>query len=214
MLDAACRAGVPRFLHLSTDEVFGSAPPGVAFGPDAPLRPGNAYAASKVGAEAMIHAWRHTHRYPATLLRCTNNYGPRQHPEKAVPWWATAALSGEKVPVQGDGSAVRDWLFVEDFARGVLAVLQHPAAADGGGCWHFAGQQPRQNRAVAATLLSLCGRDPGDIEPIAERQGQEARYALDDSETRTRLGWAPQVSLADGLQQTLDWYREHPWPWS
>lgn len=211
LLDAACQAGVPRFLFLSTDEVFGAAPPDRAFLPTDPIRPGNVYAASKAGAEAMLHAWRHSHGYPASLLRCTNNYGPRQHPEKAVPWWIGAALAGAPVPVQGDGMAVRDWLFVEDFARGVLAALEHPAP---GRVWHFAGRQPRHNRDIAGQILALCGRAPTDLQHIAERQGQDARYALDDTETRATLGWAPQVPLAVGLQKTLDWYQEHPWPWS
>ena len=205
MLDAACRAGVPRFLHLSTDEVFGQAPEGVSFGVDAPLRPGNPYAASKVGAEALVHAWRHSYDFPASIVRCTNNYGPRQHPEKAIPSWALAALAGGPIPVHGAGLAVRDWLHVEDFARGIVAALEawKPAAS-----WHFAGRQHRRNRDMAEAIAALVGLS-GELAFGPERQGQDSRYDLDDVVTRAELGWAPERSLEDGLASTVEWYRAH-----
>lgn len=203
MLDAACSAGVPRFLHISTDEVFGAAPPGVRFGPEAALRPGNPYAASKAGAEAMVHAWRHCWSYPASMLRCTNNYGPRQHPEKAVPWWIGAALDGGPVPVHGRGESIRDWLFVGDFAAGVTAALARwrPAAT-----WHLSGRQQLRNRDLAARIAARCGG--ADLVFGPERQGQDARYDLDDAATRAELGWAPRVPLEEGLEITIAYYRE------
>jgi len=209
VLDAACRAGIERVVHMSTDEVFGSAPSGVTFGVDAPLRPGNAYAASKAAAEALVHAWRHTHGLPTSIVRCTNNYGPRQHPEKAIPCWTLAALAGGPIPIHGAGTACRDWLFVEDLARGLVAVLDRwqPAAT-----WHFAGRCERPNRAVAAQVGALLGVD--EIHPGPDRQGQDARYALDDAQTRAALDWAPQVSLEDGLAATVAWYREQGNPWA
>ncbi len=202
LLSAACARGVPRFLHLSTDEVFGAAPPGVRFGPDAPTRPGNPYAASKLGAEGMVHAWRHTWGYGAVMLRCTNNYGPRQHPEKAVPCWTLAALAGGPVPVQGAGEAVRDWLYVCDFAQGVIAALRRYRP---GATWHFSGRAPLRNREMAERVIALAGGGP--ITWLPERQGQDMRYALDDEATRAELGWAPRVSLEQGLQETIAWYR-------
>ena len=208
MLDAAVRAGIDRFIHISTDEVFGQAPPGVAFGPEAPMRPGNAYAASKVGAEALVHAWRHTHGYPAAIVRCTNNYGPRQHPEKAIPSWILAGISGGPLPVHGEGKAIRDWLFVADFARGIEAGLnrwQDQAT------WHFAGQQHQENRRMAGRVNTLLGASGLSYGP--DRKGQDSRYALDDMATRTALDWAPQVSLEDGLRATIDWYRAHAHLW-
>lgn len=208
MLDLANRAGVRRFLHISTDEVFGAAPPGVRFKPHDPHRPGNAYAASKSGAEAFVHAWRHTWRYPAAILRCTNNYGPRQHPEKAVPWWILAGLGGGPVPVQGEGRAVRDWLYVRDLAEGVRLALRRwrPAAT-----WHFSGATPLENRQMAERVAALTGGAP--LSRLPERQGQDACYALDDSETRAELGWAPRVSLDEGLEETVAWYRQHGALW-
>ena len=208
MLDAACRAGIDRFIHISTDEVFGQAPHGVAFGPDAPMRPGNAYSASKVGAEALVHAWRHTHGYPAAIVRCTNNYGPRQHPEKAIPCWILAALRGGPLPVHGEGTAIRDWLFVEDFARGIEAGLsrwQDQAT------WHFAGQQHMENRRTAGRIDSIL--DAGGLSFGPDRQGQDSRYALNDMATRAALDWAPRVSFEDGLLATIDWYRHNAELW-
>jgi len=208
MLDQACRAGIDRFIHISTDEVFGQAPHGVAFGPDSPMRPGNAYAASKVGAEGLVHAWRHTHGYPAAIVRCTNNYGPRQHPEKAIPCWILAALSGGPLPVHGEGTAIRDWLFVEDFARGIVAGLhrwQDQAT------WHFGGQQHTENRRMAGRINTILGASGLQFGP--DRQGQDSRYALNDMSTRAALDWAPQVSLEDGLLATIDWYRHHAHLW-
>lgn len=208
MLDAACRAGVDRFIHISTDEVFGQAPHGVAFGPDAPMRPGNAYAASKVGAEGLVHAWRHTHGYPAAIVRCTNNYGPRQHPEKAIPCWILSALHGRTLPVHGEGTAIRDWLFVEDFARGIIAGLnrwQDQAT------WHFAGQQHQENRRTAGAIASMLGAPGLAFGP--DRQGQDSRYALNDMGTRAALDWAPRVAMEDGIQRTIEWYRAHQGLW-
>lgn len=209
MLEQSRRAGVPRFVLVSTDEVFGAAPAGVWFSPDAPHRPGNAYAASKSGAEALVWAWRHTHGYPACIVRCTNNYGPRQHPEKAIPWWTRDALAGGPVPVHGDGSAIRDWLYVEDCARGIASAVEQwqPASA-----WHFAGQQLRRNREIVRAVVDLCGTG-AEIGFGPDRPGQDSRYALDDAQTREALGWAPQVSLEDGLARTVAWYRDHGALW-
>lgn len=204
LLDVAARLAVPRFLHVSTDEVFGSAAPGQSFRVDDPLRPGNPYAASKVGAEAFVHAWRHTWGYGAAILRCTNNYGPRQHPEKAVPCWTLAALRGGPVPIHGEGLAVRDWLHVRDLAAGVVLALHRWRP---GATWHFAGRQHLENRAMAGRILAMIGGGP--LNHVPERQGQDTRYDLDDAETRAELGWEPRVSLEEGLAETVAWYREH-----
>lgn len=204
VLTAACDAGIERFIHISTDEVFGAAPHDVAFGPTSPMAPGNAYAASKVAGEALVHAWRHTHGFGAAIVRCTNNYGPRQHPEKAIPCWTLAGLAGTSLPVHGEGLAIRDWLHVEDFAAGVLKGL---AAFRGDGIWHFAGQSHVQNRDMAGRIAEVLGAPGLSFE--LERQGQDSRYSLDDAATRAELDWAPQVSLDVGLEQTIQWYRTH-----
>ena len=200
MLEAAARARVPHFIHVSTDEVFGSAPSGVAFGPNDVLRPGNVYAASKAGAEAMVHAVAHTRNYAATIVRCTNNYGPRQHPEKAIPTWIRAALTDQPLPVHGDGRAIRDWLYVEDFARGLVLLLDQPP----GGVHHFTGGSPLSNGQVARRVAAELG---GVLLHVDERPGQDARYDLDDARTRRDLGWAPQMPFSEGLTRTIAWYR-------
>lgn len=208
VLDAACRAGTPRVLIMSTDEVLGQQPEGAAPGPDAPLRPGNPYAASKAGAEALVHAWRHSFGLPAAIARCVNCFGPRQHPEKAVPWWAREALSGRPVPVQGEGSAVRDWLPVEDLARGLAMAIAHEP---GPWTWHFAAHRQRTNRTMAEEVAAACqGRtgQPTRWSALPERQGQDTRYALDDAETRARLGWSPLLSHEEGIRRTVAWIAE------
>ena len=201
MLEASARARVPHFIHVSTDEVFGSAPPGVAYGLNDTLRPGNFYAASKAAAEAMVHAVAHTRGYAATIVRCTNNYGPRQHVEKAIPTWIHAALSGQPLPIHGDGRAIRDWLFVDDFARGLVMLMEQPP----GGVHHFTGGSPLTNSQVARRVATELG---GVLLHVDERPGQDARYDLDDARTRRDLGWAPTVPFAEGLNRTIAHYRK------
>jgi dTDP-glucose 4,6-dehydratase len=208
VLSASAEAGIQRLIHISTDEVFGSAPADEAYGTTSPMAPGNAYAASKVAGEALVHAWRHTHGFGAAIVRCTNNYGPRQHPEKAIPCWTLAALQGEQLPVHGQGLAVRDWLHVEDFASGVLRGLER---FRGDAVWHFAGQSHLQNRDMAGRICEALGAPGLSFGP--ERKGQDARYSLDDAATRSELDWAPQVSLDAGLEQTIEWYRTHGALW-
>lgn len=208
VLAAATRHEIERVLVMSTDEVFGEVPGDALCGPDAPLRPGNPYAASKAGAEALVHAWRKSFDLPAGIVRCVNCYGPRQHPEKAVPWWARDALEGRLVPVQGLGTAVRDWLYVEDLAAGVARALERwkPAAT-----WHFAGHCRLPNLEMARRVLAVVAERTGSlaqIDLVAERRGQDIRYGLDDRETRAALGWAPQVALDDGLRRTVEWIAE------
>ncbi len=201
MLEAAATARVPHFIHISTDEVFGSAPQGVSFRPNDPLRPGNLYAASKASAEAMVHAVAHTRGYAATIVRCTNNYGPRQHEEKAIPTWIASALTGRPLPIHGDGRAIRDWLYVDDFARGLVSLLEHPP----GGVHHFTGGSPLSNAQVARRVASRLG---GVLLHVTERLGQDARYDLDDTRTRRDLAWEPRVSFSEGLENTIGWYRQ------
>lgn len=208
LLAACAQAEVDQVLVFSTDEVFGPARDDQRFGPEERLRPGNPYAASKAAAEALVHAWRNSYDLQASIVRCVNCYGPRQHPEKAVPWWARDALQGFSVPVQGVGSAQRDWLYVEDLARGIVLALEH---GEPGATWHFAAHSQLPNLAMARRVLAEVARRTGrlaQVEFIAERQGQDRRYALDDSETRARLGWLPQVPVEEGLERTVSWIAE------
>lgn len=201
VLAAARRVGLPRLLHMSTDEVFGAAPAGVAFAPGDRHRPGNPYAASKAAAEALLWAWRHSFGLPVALVRTTNNYGPRQHAEKAIPCWVRMAVEQGVVVIHGDGSPTRDWLAVEDCAAGLLAALDHfePGAVD-----HLAGRDPRTNLSVAQAVAALCGGVPVRSGPA--RPGQDAAYALDDRASRDRLGWAPRTPFSAGLAATVAWH--------
>jgi len=205
VLRQAVRAQVGRVLLLSTDEVLGELLGEAHPGPLAPLRPGNPYAASKAGAEALVHAWRKSFGLSAAIARCVNCYGPRQHPEKAVPWWAREALDGFPVPVQGLGSAKRDWLYVEDLARGIARALER---WEDGATWHFAAHQPQANLAMARRVIAACAEHSGhraQVSFLPERRGQDRAYALDDTLTRRDLDWAPQVDLDEGLRRTVAW---------
>ncbi|MEC7239910.1 MAG: NAD-dependent epimerase/dehydratase family protein [Myxococcota bacterium] len=199
----AADAGVEHCIHFSTDEVFGSTPLGQRFGTEAPHRPSNAYAASKASAEAFIQAISQRSGYPCTILRMTNNYGPRQHQEKAIPSWIAHALAGQPIPIDGQGTAERDWLHVDDFCRGVLRVIERGTP---GGVYHFAGRNSRSNRSVAEFIASLHGHLP--IQEGPERPGQDARYWIDDSPTRDHLDWTPQIAFEDGLRSLIQWTAE------
>lgn len=199
----ACAEADRLLVHVSTDEVFGSAAPGQLFGEDDPLRPNNPYAATKAAAEHLVRAWRQSFGLRTRLVRCTNNYGPRQHEEKALVGWALRALRGEPLPLHGRGEAVRDWLHVEDFAAGIVAVLAHGGPRD---VFHLAGRTPRTNREMAASIARLAGG--ARIVEVPDRPGQDARYALDDAGTRADLGWAPKVALEEGLQALVAVLRE------
>ncbi len=208
VLAAAAHVEVERLLLVSTDEVLGEVAGDVRLGPDAPLHPGNPYAASKAGAEALVHAWRKSFGLPAGIVRCVNCYGPRQHPEKAVPWWTRDALERRLVPVQGLGTAVRDWLYVEDLADGIARALDRwqPSAT-----WHFAGHRQLPNLQMARRVLSVVAERTGalaQIDFVPERKGQDSRYALDDAETRRLLSWEPRVDLDEGLRRTVAWVAE------
>lgn len=198
VLEACVAAGNRALVHVSTDEVFGTAPPGVAFAEQDPLRPGNPYAATKAAAECLVEAWRHSFGLDTKVVRCTNNYGLRQHPEKAVSGWIDRALRGEPLPLHGRGEAVRDWLHVEDFARGLLAAVRHDGARR---FFHFAGQAPRTNREMAELILAAAGG--GELVEVPDRPGQDARYALDDGPTRAELGWAPRIPLEEGVRELV-----------
>lgn len=201
VLDACATLGRP-LVHVSTDEVFGSAPEGVAFAEDARLNPGNPYAATKAAAECLVQAWRHSHAFRARLVRCTNNYGPRQHEEKAVSGWILRGLRGEALLLHGRGAAVRDWLHVDDFAAGLVAVVGYEGPRD---VFHLAGRAPRTNREIAAILAARLG-DVALVE-VPDRPGQDARYALDDAGTRQDLGWAPRIPLEEGLASLVEGMR-------
>jgi dTDP-glucose 4,6-dehydratase len=199
VLEACVAAGNRSLVHISTDEVFGSAAPGQLFAETDRFRPGNPYAATKVAAESLLTAWDNSFGLRARLVRCTNNYGVRQHAEKAVPGWIDRGLRGEALPLHGRGEAVRDWLHVDDFARGLLSAVQHDGPRR---VFHFAGRNPRTNREMAGLVAGACGGVP--LVEVEDRRGQDARYALDDEATRRDLGWAPEIGLEQGVTALVE----------
>lgn len=210
LLRAAREAGVRRFLHVSTDEVYGDlAPDAPPWREDAPLAPRSPYSASKAAADHLVAAFHATYGLATLITRCTNNYGPRQLPEKLIPLCALAALRGEALPIYGDGRQVRDWIHVDDHCDALERVLD-----DGrpGAVYHVAGDDPRDNLAVARAILAATGRPESLLTFVTDRLGHDRRYALDASKIARELGFTPRRRLAEALPETVAWYRDHaPW---
>ena len=206
LVEAARRAGVPRFIQISSDEVYGPVPEGRQAGPDAPLSPSNPYAASKAAADLMVAAAWRTHGFPGIITRCTNNYGPWQHPEKFIPVLAMAALQGSEMPIYGDGLQVRDWIHVQDHCRVLEAILLR---GEPGRTYTIAGHNSVRNLDMARRILDLAGQPGTAIRHVQDRPGHDRRYDLDDGVTRREFHWEPRISLSDGLTSTLNWYRSH-----
>ena len=216
LLEAARRAWAGRsdvlFHHVSTDEVFGSLGPTGRFDLDTPYDPSSAYSATKAGSDHLARAWHRTYGLPVTVSNCTNNYGPRQFPEKLVPLMIRKALRGEPLPVYGDGANVRDWLHVEDHCAALDLVLRR---GEPGGSYLVGGDAERSNIDLVRTLCRLLqaqrpreGGYESLITFVTDRPGHDRRYAMDDSSTRA-LGWPGGRSLDAGLEQTLRWYLDH-----
>ncbi len=205
LLEAARRAGHGRFLQVSTDEVYGDVPEPERSREGDPLRPRSPYSASKAAAELLCFAYHATYGLPVLVTRGSNTYGPYQYPEKIVPLFVTQALQGLPLPLYGDGRAVRDYLYVDDHARGVALVLARGRAGEAYNLGR--GDRPVEGRAVAEAVLRLTGADPALLQPVQDRPGHDRRYALDSSRSR-RLGWEPEVDFATGMERTVAWYRE------
>ena len=205
-LDPAAR-GRFRFLHVSTDEVFGSLPPNGAFSETSRYDPRSPYAATKAAADHLVSAWGHTYGLPVVTSNCSNNYGPYQFPEKLIPLTILNAMAGRPVSIYGDGGHVRDWLHVEDHARALKLILERgePQQTYGVG-----GGAERTNLDLATTICELVGGKAAVdlIRFVEDRPGHDRRYAIDASKLRRELGWAPLIPLSKGLALTVDWYRE------
>ncbi len=210
LLDAARAAGVRRFLHISTDEVYGALGPVGAFTEAAPLLPNSPYAASKAGADCLARAYQVTYGLPVLITRTCNNYGPYQFPEKFIPLMVVNACRGEPLPIYGDGRYVREWLHVADHCRALAAVL---AAGRPGEVYNIGSGEEAQNLDVARAILRLTGRPETLLRHVADRPGHDRRYALAAGKLRRELGWAPTIRFAEGLAQTVDWYRTHEAWW-
>jgi dTDP-glucose 4,6-dehydratase len=209
LLESARRAGVERFVHVSTDEVYGSIDEG-AWAEDHLLAPNSPYSSSKAGSDLAALAYQRTFGLNVMVTRCSNNYGPRQFPEKLIPLFVTNLFDGRKVPLYGDGLNVRDWLFVDDHCRGILAVLEGGRAGE---IYNIGGGTEMTNYEITHYLLELCGSDASMIEPVEDRLGHDRRYSVDWTKIRDELGYHPEVDFAEGLARTVKWYRENESWW-
>jgi dTDP-glucose 4,6-dehydratase len=210
MLEAARRAGVKRFVHISTDEVYGALGREGKFTEATPLRPRSPYAASKAAGDMLAQAYWETHKLPVMVVRPSNNYGPHQFPEKFIPVMVTNLVEGRKVPVYGRGENVRDWLHVDDCCRAIELVLDR---SQPGEAYNIGGASERRNIEVARLVVKQMGLGEDAIEYVPDRPGHDFRYALDNSKMQREFGWRPEVRFEDGLSRTVDWYREHPDWW-
>ncbi len=205
LLDAARLAGTPRYVQVSTDEVYGTlGPDDPPFTESTPLAPNSPYAASKAGADLLVRAAHHTHGMDTVITRCSNNYGPYQFPEKLIPLFITNALSDTPLPVYGDGRQVRDWIHVLDHCRGVDAALRRGQA---GAIYNFGGRSERYNLDVTHLVLKLTGKPATLIRHVTDRLGHDRRYAVECGLAERELGWRPTVSFEQGLAETVAWYR-------
>ena len=210
LLDAARERGVSRYLQVSTDEVYGSIPEG-SFTEVSPLDPSSPYSATKAGGDLLVSAHAHTYGLEALICRGSNNYGPRQYPEKLIPLCVLNALNGDPLPVYGDGLQVRNWLYVEDFARGIHAVLERGRPGE---AYNVGGPDECENIDVVRRILALTGRDESLIEYVRDRPGHDRRYSLSSDKIRDELGWQAEVHFEEGLARTVDWYRDNEDWWS
>jgi dTDP-glucose 4,6-dehydratase len=210
LLDAALRAGAPRVVQVSTDEVYGSIPEG-SFRETDPLEPNSPYSAAKAGGDLIARSYFVTHKLNVSITRCTNNYGPYQYPEKVIPLFVTNLLDGLTVPLYGDGLNVRDWLHVDDHCRGIQLVVDGGRAGE---VYNIGGGVELTNRELTEKLLDATGRDWDTfVTYVEDRKGHDRRYSLSDDKIRAELGYAPQVEFADGLAQTVQWYRDNESWW-
>ena len=208
---------MPRFHHVSTDEVFGSLhPDDPAFSETTPYAPNSPYAASKASSDHLVRAYFHTYGFPATITNCSNNYGPYQFPEKLIPLMIFNATHGKPLPVYGDGQQIRDWLYVEDHCEAILTVLKHGQVGD---TYNIGGGNQPTNLTVIQTLCEILDElRPNDgfapharlIEHVADRPGHDRRYAMNITKIRQELGWEPKYTLTSGLLNTVKWYLDHP----
>jgi dTDP-glucose 4,6-dehydratase len=207
LLEGAQARGL-RYVQVSTDEVYGSIEEG-SFTETSPLDPSSPYSATKTGGDLLVSSYFHTYGLNASICRGSNNYGPRQYPEKLIPLMILNALAGDHLPVYGDGKNVRNWLFVEDFGRGIGHVLEHGAAGE---VYNCGGPDECENLTVVHRILELAGANESQIEFVTDRLGHDRRYSLSSAKLN-ELGWSAQVRFEEGLERTVDWYRDNAWWW-
>jgi dTDP-glucose 4,6-dehydratase len=206
MLEASRQAKVPRFVHVSTDEVYGSLGPSGKFTEMNPLAPNSPYAASKTSSDLMVLAFVTTFGFPAVVTRCSNNYGPYQFPEKFIPLMIAQAMADQPLPVYGDGQNVRDWIHVSDHCCAVDTILHQGKVGE---VYNIGGNSEERNLELARRILDLLGRPHSLIEFVKDRPGHDLRYAMDCTKLQTQLGWTCRYDFEAGLRQTIAWYQQN-----
>jgi dTDP-glucose 4,6-dehydratase len=208
LLDACLRHGVKTVVCVSTDEVYGSIESG-SWDEEEPLLPNSPYAASKAGSDLIARSYWRTHGLDVRITRCSNNYGPYQNTEKLIPLFITNLLRGEPVPLYGDGGNEREWIHVADHCAAIQLVL---AEGEPGGIYNIGSGVGITNTEITEKLLELCEADPGLVQPVADRKGHDRRYSVDFGKV-SKLGFTPAIEFADGLRDTVEWYRDNQWWW-
>ncbi len=204
LLDACRARGVGRFVHVSTDEVYGSLGKEGFFTEETPLAPNSPYAASKAASDLLVRAACHTHGFPACITRCSNNYGPYQFPEKLIPLMIANAAEDKKLPVYGDGMNIRDWLYVRDHCEAVLRVLEDGRAGE---VYNIGGHNEYPNIEIVKAILATLGKPDTLIEYVRDRPGHDRRYAIDAAKIDNELGWRPRFTFEEALPLTIRWYQ-------
>ena len=203
LLEVARKLSISRFVHVSTDEVYGDIPPGVFADEDSPLQPNSPYSASKAASDLLVRSYVRTYDFPALITRSSNNYGPYQFPEKFLPLMITNALDDKPLPIYGDGKQQRDWLHVEDNCRGIFTVLEKGKIGE---TYNIGGLDVEENLTMVRRLLQWIGKPESLLSYVKDRPGHDRRYALNCKKIEAQLGWRPKISLDDGLRQTIAWY--------
>jgi dTDP-glucose 4,6-dehydratase len=209
LLDAARNSNIKRFLHVSTDEVYGSISEG-SWPEDHPLLPNSPYSASKAGSDLLVRAYNRTHKLDTVITRCSNNYGQYQFPEKVMPLFITNIIEGKKVPLYGNGLNVRDWLHVDDHCRGIALAL---TKGKSGEVYNIGGGTELTNVELTHKILEAMGVGKEFIQPVEDRKGHDLRYSVDITKINTKLGYSPQVNFGEGLAQTINWYKNNEAWW-
>lgn len=207
LVEEARRSKISRFLHVSTDEVYGSLEPGEVAQEEASLRPNSPYAATKAASDLLVRSFWKTYGFPAIITRSSNNYGPNQFPEKLIPLMIINALEGKKIPIYGDGMNQRDWIFVEDHCIALDRVL---GSGEPGRVYNIGFGESVPNLEVARRILRILGKSKELLEFVTDRPGHDRRYAMDIGRISRELGWKPAVDLEEGLSRTVSWYQTHP----
>jgi dTDP-glucose 4,6-dehydratase len=209
LLDAARSSDIKRFVHVSTDEVYGSISEG-SWPEDHPLLPNSPYSASKAGSDLLVRAYNRTHKLDTVITRCSNNYGQYQFPEKVMPLFITNIIEGKKVPLYGNGLNVRDWLHVDDHCRGIALALTKGRAGE---VYNIGGGTELTNFELTHKILKAMGVGEEFIQPVEDRKGHDLRYSVDISKINKELGYSPQVNFEEGLEQTINWYKNNEAWW-